>query len=92
MSTEHTISDFRRDMRNGPYAWPGGYPRYFVTHDGEALSFDAAKANRRLVLEAIRDLDNSGWRIVGADINWEDGALYCADSGKRIPSAYGEDE
>jgi hypothetical protein len=89
----YTISDFRRDMRRGPYAWPGGYPVYFVMSDGEALSFKAARENRRLILEAIRDQeDRSGWRIVGAGINWDDNDLWCVDSNARILSAYGEEE
>jgi hypothetical protein len=50
-----TISDFRHAMRNGAYAWPGGYPLYFVTSDGEALSFEAAKTERRAIREAYRD-------------------------------------
>jgi len=29
-----TISDFRKAMRHGPYAWPGGYPCYFIMGDG----------------------------------------------------------
>lgn len=84
------ISDFRRDIRK-PYAWPGGYPCYFVCDDGEALSFDSAKANRRLILESLRDGDNDGWRIVAVAVNWEDSTLTCAHSGKAIESAYGED-
>jgi hypothetical protein len=86
----YTISDFRRDMRLGQYAWPGGYPRYFVMADGEPLSFEAAKAERRLILEAIRDQDDSGWRIVGVDINWEDPDLFCSHTNNRIESAYAE--
>lgn len=86
----YSISDFRRDIR-APYAWPGGYPRYFLCSDGEALSFDAARANRRLILEAIRDCDSSGWRVQACPINWEDSDLVCSDSGKLIESAYGAD-
>ena len=48
--TIKTLSDFRAAMRNGPYAWPGGYPLYFITSDGAALSFDAVKENLRLVI------------------------------------------
>ena len=86
----YTISDFRRDIRQ-PFAWPGGYPRYFVTSDGAALSFDSARENRRLILESLRDNCNDGWQIAACDINWEDPDLYCDHSGKPIPSAYGED-
>jgi hypothetical protein len=84
----YTISNFRRDMRH-PYVWPGGYPRYFVCDDGEALSFRAARENCRLILEAIRDQDRSGWHIVGCDVNWEDGDLVCAHTNDPIESAYG---
>ncbi|WP_028165470.1 hypothetical protein [Bradyrhizobium elkanii] len=88
-----TISDFRAAFRNGPYAWPGGYPLYFITADGAALSFKAAKAERRNILEAIRDDDKrSGWRVVAIEINWEDGNLICDHTSERIESAYAEPE
>jgi hypothetical protein len=32
-----SVSDYRKAVRNGPYAWPGGYPLFFVTSDGAAL-------------------------------------------------------
>ena len=85
----YSISDFRKDIRQ-PYAWPGGYPRYFITSDGAALSFAAAKTERRNILESIRDRSCDGWRIVACDINWEDTNLCCDHSGARIESAYGE--
>jgi hypothetical protein len=90
MSLPHikTISDFRAAMRHGKYAWPGGYPCYFVLSDGEALSFEAAKENRRFILESIAGHLNDGWRVVEMDINYEDSALYCAHSGNLIESAY----
>ncbi len=87
----YTVSDFRRDMRNGPYAWPGGYPLYFVMSDGAAMNFAAARENCRQVLEAIRDQDSSGWRIMGVQVNWEDTELVCCHCGEPIPSAYGND-
>lgn len=88
----NSVSDFRRAMRNGPYAWPGGYPLYFITNDGFALSFAAAKAERRLILEAIVSKNDDQWRVVGMDINWEDAHLYCEHTGERIESAYAEPE
>ena len=87
-----SISDFRKAIRNGAYAWPGGYPLYFVTNDGAALSFESAKAERRNILEAIRDQDHSGWCVVATDVNWEDNDLLCDHSGKVIESAYGKDD
>lgn len=87
----YTSEQFKTDLDN-PYAWPGGYPRYFVCGDGEALSFAAAKENAQLIIDAIRDEDKrSDWYVVGCDINWEDTELHCAHSGEKIESAYGED-
>ena len=84
-----TINAFRRAIRNGPYAWPGGYPLYFVMADGEAISFEAAKQNRREILEAIRaNHRNDEWLPVAFEINWEDGELRCAHTNERIESAY----
>lgn len=85
-----TISDFRRAVRNGPYAWPGGYPLYWLMSDGETCAFDVAKSERRAMLEALRDRDSSGWRPVALEINWEDSELYCAHTGRKIESAYGD--
>ncbi len=82
------ISDFRRAVRNGPYAWPGGYPCYWIMSDGGACAFTVAKSERRNMLEAIRDRDSSGWRPVAFDINWEDGDLTCDHTGESIECAY----
>lgn len=85
-----TIQDFNEALERGPYAWPGGYPCYFLMTDCEPLSFEAAKENADLIRDALRDDDKrSGWHVYAVDINWEDPELYCADSGKRIP--YGSD-
>jgi hypothetical protein len=79
-------------MRNGPYAWPGGYPCFFVMSDGDSMSFDAAKENIREILEAIRDRSNNGWRPLALEINYEDPDLLCCHTGERIESAYTENE
>src|SRR6187399_1426285 len=89
----NTISDFRKAMRHGPYAWPGGYPVYFIMEDGDCLSFKAARENRRTLLDAIAEWrDNprvrSGWRPVALEINYEDD-LTCCHTGEQIESAYG---
>lgn len=87
----YTIADFRRDIRQ-PYAWPGGYPRFFIASDGEALSFAAARENVRTILDSIHNRHSDGWRIVGCEINWEDAELFCSHTNKRIESAYAEPE
>lgn len=86
----YSIGDFRRDVRQGEFTNLGAYPCFFMTSDGAALSFAAAKAQRRAVLESIRDDSRDGWRITACAVNWEDSALYCDHTGARIPSAYAE--
>lgn len=86
-----TAADLKATLRAGGSAWPGGYPLYFLTSDGAALSFESVRKNLRKVLDAIKHGDNSGgWRVVGCDVNWEDGTLTCEHSGKRIASAYAD--
>lgn len=86
-----SVSDFRKAMRHGPYAWPGGYPCYFITADGAALSFEAVREERRQVLYSLmHGLRNSGWRVVAMAINYEDEDLICEHTGKLIECAYGD--
>ena len=91
---DFTLLDVKRALRAGPYAWPGGYPLFFVMADGEALSFDAARAQWREIVGAMLCDHNprDQWRVLGCDVNYEDSDLYCAHTGKRIPSAYAEPE
>lgn len=84
--------DLKAALRHGKYAWPGGYPCYFIADDGEALSFEAVLENYRLVLRAVREQNNNGWRVVAVDINYEDEDLFCAHTNERIPSAYSTQE
>jgi hypothetical protein len=91
----NSISDLRKAFRHGPYAWPGGYPCYLLLSDGEALSFKGAKANRRLLIEALAEYqtnphERSGWRPIALDVNWEESGLLCVHTGEAIESAYGE--
>lgn len=87
-----TTKQFKQALRDGPHAWPGGYPKFFVMSDGGALSFESAKKNARLIIQAIREKSRDGWRAVACEINWEDASLYCDDSGERIESAYAEEQ
>jgi hypothetical protein len=89
--THTTISsgkDFRETIRAGAYAWPGGYPLYFITQDGAAICFDCAKKNARQIFADIRAKYNTGWQVVALDINYEDADLDCDNCNKHIESAY----
>lgn len=87
-----TLAKIKTYLRSGPYAWPGGYPLYFVMNDGAALSFKAVRQKWRCIVDAhLRGDMRSGWHIAGVDVNWEDPELYCDHTGERIESAYAED-
>ena len=87
---KYSTKQFKTDICE-PYAWPGGYPRYFVTSDGAALSYKSALHNQHLIIDSIENDSNDGWQVIGCDINWEDAGLYCDDTNERIESAYAED-
>ena len=87
----NNISDLRRAYRHGAYAWPGGYPTYFLCDDGEGLCRACAVKERRNILESVAHKTNDGWRVVALDINYEDSQLFCAHCGEQIESAYGDD-
>jgi len=84
----NTVHDLRRAFRIGPYAWPGGYPTFYLTEDGDALCHDCARFHRRELLEAIADDNGSGWRVVCLEVNYEEPDLQCDHCHKLIPSAY----
>lgn len=85
-----TPSDFGKALKQGPYAWPGGYPCFFITSDGAALDFDCAKKEARQITDAIRSNAHNGWKVEAVDVNWEDGDLTCDHCSKPIESAYAD--
>lgn len=87
-----SVEQFNTQLECGAWAWPGGYPLFFLTFDGCALSFEAARDNAELIRESIANGDRDGWRAIACQVNWEDAELHCAHTGKRIESAYAEDE
>ena len=89
----NTVQEFGAALKQGPYAWPGGYPLYFVTSDGGSLSFATAWNERASIARAIIDDDKSGgWKVIGYDVNWENADLTDDHTGNRIESAYAEDD
>jgi hypothetical protein len=89
--TIKTPADFGRALRQ-PYAWPGGYPTYFVCVDGASLCHRCAKDNGGMITQAVRSQLTEEWLVVGQEVNWENASLYCDCCGDRIESAYAEDE
>lgn len=87
-----TLADVKATLRAGGFAWPGGYPLYFITRDGAALSFAAVQAQFRQVASDFMDDTSSGWRVEAVTTNEEDSELRCDHTGELIPSAYGDED
>lgn len=86
-----SINQFKATLRNGPYAWPGGYQMFLLCSDGAPLCFKCGHKEARNIISAIADKRNDGWRVVACDINHEDNNCYCAHCSDKIPAAYGDD-
>lgn len=83
------LRDVKAVLRAGRFTDLGGYPLYFIAADGEALSFGAVRDNFLEVCRAAKFGDpRDGWRVVGIEINYEDGELRCAHTGEPIEAAY----
>lgn len=87
----NTTLEFKTALRTGSYAWPGGYPLFFICDDGGTLCCKCARTEAYEVMRSIASDANDGWRVVGQDVNWEDANLHCDNCGSRIESAYAED-
>lgn len=70
------------------WAWPGGYPIYYVTRDGGVLCSTCANENIELTSDPQAEAD---WCIVASDINWEDPHLTCDHCNKFIGAAYADE-
>ncbi len=88
-----TLSEVKRFYHKGQavsYAWPGGYPVYYVTSDGAALCPSCTTKERAQIVRSTVEHSHDGWALEGSDINWENSDLYCDHCSKRIESAYAE--
>jgi hypothetical protein len=74
------------------FAWPGGYPLFYITSDGAALCPSCVTEERAQIFRSTHEHSRDGWAVEAAHINYEDSALYCDHCNGRIESAYAEDE
>jgi hypothetical protein len=76
---------FERDSEGKlvAYAWPGGYPMFYLVKSGDVLCPVCANKN---------DEEYPEDPVIAGDANWEDPELHCGNCNKRIESAYAEDE
>lgn len=71
------------------FAWPGGYPLYYVAKDCEAFCPSCANGENGSDCGKSNDDD---WHLVGVELNYEDDSLTCVHCNARIESAYAEPE
>lgn len=100
--TVDNLADLKAALRNGGFAWPGGYPLVFTMKDGGALAFKTVESEFATICRAVLDGYPSGWIVAGCDINYESGwivagcnvnyesGLYADHTGERLESAYGD--
>ena len=89
------ISELKKHFHKGranAYAWPGGYPLFYVMSDGGVLCPKCMTKERALVFRSTHERAGDGWALEAADVNYEEPNLLCDHCGKRIESAYAEDE
>ncbi len=68
------------------YAWPGGYPLFYIDKQASVLCATCATA-------ALKDPHEWDYnKPIDFDVNWESKALTCDVCEQAIPSAYGDDD
>ena len=87
MTTQSRSLRLADQLRASPYAWPGGYPLFAITHDGATLCHHCCKTERDSIGTTT---GRDGWGVVALEANWEDPDLFCYQCGNLIESAYGE--
>lgn len=85
MKKNKRVEDIKEALRK-PYAWPGGYPKTFVSYDG-CLCAGCVRGNFRAVVNDTK-MKAGPWNLT-VDILWE-GEAFCADCGEEIEPAYGK--
>jgi hypothetical protein len=76
------------------FAWPGGYPVFYVFSDGGCICPDCANREIDEIDSANRTghgrNSHGGWAVGAFDVNYEDESLACDHCGKTIPAAYAD--
>jgi len=68
-----------------PYAWPGGYERFLIMDDGDAICHRCAKEGFKLMLQSTLFNYNDGWGVAGQDAECNsDGPINCGHCSASI--------
>ena len=79
--------NYRTNIVKNPFAWPGGYPKFAILEDGEALCYKCCESEAETIDKAS---PGDGWNIIALNINWES-EIFCCHCGNQIESAYLEE-
>lgn len=71
------------------FAWPGGYPMYYIFRDGGVCCPTCANDNIESI-DAERFNRHGGWALDAADVNYEDTDCRCDHCHELIPAAYAD--
>jgi len=85
MNLKQKLADVLVNGNLPAYAWPGGYPMFYLAKDNGVLCPKCANE-----FNPERDND-SQLEPVAYDVNYEDASLFCEHCNTRIESAYNED-
>jgi len=85
--TTHHLPEKTSDGKYPAYAWPGGYPMYYLTSKGAVLC--PTCANDPDTVDPA-----GGETLVAADVYWEGPlrSFVCEGCDRAIESAYGDPE
>ncbi len=71
------------------FAWPGGYPLFYLCSDGGILCPKCVNAEIDNIDDSTRRKLRDGWQLTACDVHWEGEALTCDHCNAEIDSAYG---
>lgn len=71
------------------YAWPGGYPIFYLDLDNCVLCPKCVNADIKMHVDQTVE---GGWHdtVIARDINYEDNDMYCESCNEHIEPAYGD--
>lgn len=81
MTTQSLSLRLADDLAANPLTWPGLYPRYGVTNDGQALCPDCCRTERSLIGTTT---GSDGWCLVDVSVDWGDDDISCSHCSKSV--------
>ena len=65
------------------YAWPGGYPIFYLTSENDTLCSVCAT-------EALDNEEWDEWKPSTYGVHWEGSPLFCSECNAEVEKAYGD--